>query len=96
MSKVAIILDEPNNCSECQFCINLEEDKYCYVQSDLNDENCFRAIDDEIYGSCRQDWCPLKHIPEKEKSESLYDEYDDGYVFGWNSCIDNILRDKEE
>ncbi len=53
MSKVAIILDEPNSCSECQFCKNIEDNKYCNVSSNTDNENRFRAINDDICGSYR-------------------------------------------
>ena len=43
--------------------------------------------------SRKQDWCPLKPIPEKANHPDLCDggRYDKGY----NACIDELLKGEE-
>lgn len=35
-------------------------------------------------------------MPEKEEMTYENDEYDDGYIFGWNQCLEKILDEKDK
>lgn len=63
----------------CGDCPILE---YCHN----NDGKCDLKI--------RQPWCPLKYIPNKLKSTNTLDEYEDGFVDGWNNFIEENLENK--
>ena len=34
------------------------------------------------------DWCPLKIVPNKLKDTNSLDEYETGFVDGWNNFIE--------
>lgn len=47
--------------------------------------------------SDRQDWCPLKDMPEKKTENKYHNNYEKGCVDNFNACIDEILKgDGEE
>lgn len=99
MSKVIAILNEPINCLECEFGY---ANTFCgKFHNRLTDTKTFDELEEfSIHkykrNKTKPEWCPLKPVPEKAESEELFDEYDDGYVDGWNSCIDEILKIKRE
>ena len=89
MKKSILVFDTPDSCNEC--CLSMEH------SAQLNSNIC-RAKEKYSFNpdsSTKPGWCPLKEIPEKEKSEDSMDEYDDGFVAGWNACIDKILDTEE-
>ena len=46
--------------------------------------------DDEPYDpNTKPDWCPLREVPEKDKSFARNNAYH--YQCGWNDCIDKVL-----
>lgn len=46
--------------------------------------------DDEPYDpNAKPDWCPLRAVPEKDKSFARNNAYH--YQCGWNDCIDKVL-----
>lgn len=38
-----------------------------------------------------ENWCPLQYPSDKEGNSECFDEYEDGYAYGWNSCIEEII-----
>ena len=62
-----------------EICDNCPLVQYCHN----NDGKCDLSI--------KQSWCPLKPLPEKEKSFEN-DEYLEGYSDGYNTCINHILK----
>ena len=87
MSKAILILDMPESCDDCPLLSGYYVDIYCGGKQN-------RVINNPYPKDFRQDWCPLKEVPEKEKNDDpVYDndEYDDGFITGWNACIDDIL-----
>lgn len=86
MSKtILVISNNPDRCDECRLC--KEVYGYVYVCAGAN-----RQISD-IRKIKKAKWCPLKKLPEKEEITYENDEYDDGYVFGWNQCLEKILSE---
>ena len=53
--------------------------------------DCCHNNDGKYDLNIRQSWCPLKEMPDKEKESDCFDEFEDGYAHGWNSCLDEIL-----
>lgn len=53
----------------------------------------YKQIRNDLYGIKRQNWCPLKLLPEKDTKNHFPDEFEDGYAIGWNACIDEITGD---
>ena len=88
MSKAVLVFDMPDKCMECPCCNCTEYDTYCGM-TDMQ-----LKYDFEQHAYVKPDWCPLKPLPEKEYGADLFDEYETGWEFGWNRCIDEILRRK--
>lgn len=94
MSKALLVMDMPKSCRECPLAQNesypLEEAYMCSVTRKW-------VIDKEC--ESRQNWCPLKEVPEKKEREFVEEDYNGGYshgiVHGWNACIDEILKGSE-
>ena len=101
MSKAVLVMDMPRKCIECPFCykadeLSLGDFKYqrlykCLVQpEDVEDV----YLDDII--KTRKHWCPFKPMPEKKERPFIpynhSDGYSQGYVAGWNCCVDAISR----
>lgn len=88
MSKVILILEKPNSCDECPLFRNHYSDMCCGA---LNN----RGINYPYPKDFRQDWCPLQEPPKKEKGSDCFDEFEDEHAYGWNACLDKILRSIE-
>ena len=86
MSKAVLVMDMPESCDVCDFADMVNGEIYCGVPG------CGEIVED--YVGCRPDFCPLKHLPDKEKGDEFQDEYSDGYMRGWNACIDAIGGDQ--
>lgn len=82
MNKSIVILETPNRCFDCP-CYKgyVRHDECEILEKELIDENLWHQ---------RPDWCPLFSIPKKRKSSYDWDEYEDGWDGGWNSCVDYI------
>lgn len=83
MSKAILVMDMPDSCDKCPLFHDHYSDMCC---GGLNK----RGINYPYPKDFRQEWCPLKKLPDKEDPTYENDEYDDGYAFGWNQCIENI------
>lgn len=87
MSKSALIVDRPENCLRCQFCIRDTEYPQCKLDKALGEDHT--TLWNWLDGIPK--WCPLISIP----SEQVIDSH--GYNAGWNDCIRLILkRDSEK
>ena len=90
MEKVIAVLDKPENCKECVFCVC----KYSLPLS-LNRKGYYckllsrgkRAVQDFEYDAdVHLDNCPLRKMPEKKQNACTH-----GFAGGWNACIDAII-----
>ena len=90
MSKAILILEKPNSCSECPLFCGHYSDMSC---GGLNN----RGINYPYPKDFRQDWCPLKELPEKQDldiskiTDRDYLQYAGEYESGWNACLNEIL-----
>ena len=79
MNKAILVIDMPDDCFECNFCVELSAQDRCV------------ATGKRIFTLGKPDWCPLKELPEKmEGYNSIkwqWGEYEDG----WNHCIDCLI-----
>lgn len=90
MKKAILLVNLPERCAECPagrfLIIDGDGTVECIAANKLN-TNCER-----IPG-----WCPLRSIPEDIKLEEMPDKpYDNGYMDGWNGCIEAVLGDNED
>lgn len=94
MSKSVLVMDTPETCLDCMFCLEFDEgvDGRCSVVPGEEYNGFFRRIEcDGGYCQGKPDWCPLKEIPGEVNNEYYFDEYCDGYDNGWNSFRSRII-----
>lgn len=98
MSKSVLVMETPENCSDCQFCYELDEgvEACCSISDDDKDTSLMKKIDCE-YGYCqgKPDWCPLKPLPEKKEyvdPTSSAKAKKNIIAVGWNTCINTIVK----
>jgi hypothetical protein len=77
-------MDMPKKCIECPFCTEEEE---C-LAFDVN------TIEVDIL-AYKPKWCPLREVSQKKKITIKETEYENTKRIGYNACIDEILREKE-
>ena len=82
MSKAILVMDMPESCDKCPLFSGFYTDMTCRANG--------YGIDYPYPDKDRQDWCPLKPMPEKVDIPYLA-TWDDG----WNACIDKILGGNE-
>ena len=85
MSKAVLVIDMPESCRDCSCFSNHYSDMCCKGAGN-------RTINYPFPVDFRQDWCPLKPLPEKDNGDYVL-QYSQGYQEGWNDCIRAI--DKE-
>lgn len=91
MSKSVLVMDTPETCLDCMFCLEFDEgvDGRCSVVPEDEYNGFFRRIEcDGGYCQGKPDWCPLKEVPERRK---YGEEFFNGGVKGWNDCLKTIL-----
>lgn len=97
MGKAILVIDMPESCDKCPLFCGFYTDMTCGAN------NC--GINYPYPKDFRQNWCPLKPVPEKipefdhivkAKSDNAYDVglcmYNKGLNRGYNSCIERILK----
>ena len=88
MSKAILVMDNmPDKCGEC-------ECSYCdYDDPHLN--LICAVVGDNVSGSDKPDWCPLREMPEKKETHTVLvlnaaGSWSEAMKSGWNACIDAI------
>ena len=87
MSKAILVMDNmPDKCGEC-------ECSYCdYDDPHLN--LICAVVGDNVSGSDKPDWCPLREMPEKLPLQGdvsdLQKMLEEMRRASWNACIDAI------
>lgn len=93
--KALLVLDNmPLFCYKCKFstCVNKDnQEAFCNIKN-----KWYRVEKTERF--TKPKWCPLIYLPEEEDDydDRHWDQYDTGYVDGWNQCIDTIEREDME
>ena len=83
MSKAILVIDMPESCDKCPLFHGFYTDMTCGANN--------YGINYPYPKDFRQNWCPLKSIPEKMKGhDSIYYQWGD-YEDGWNHCIDCLI-----
>ena len=75
MDKAILVIDMPDDCFECNFCVELSAQDRCV------------AAGKRIFTMKKPDWCPLKPAPEY----CVYFGGDDDYADGYNDCLSEII-----
>ena len=82
MNKSILVIDTPECCRECPLCAeeHMTYRDYCRITNDV------------IWTMDKPKWCPLKPLPETlSPSGHPDDDWGDGYVDGYNACIEEIV-----
>lgn len=98
MSEAVLVMDMPSSCSECNF----QQYGVCHAvrKSIVGTPTDLKR---------KPDWCPLRELPEKKDSmnlnsimekckdrDSIMDSVLKQFIVdGYNSCINELLEDKE-
>lgn len=91
--KTILVIDMPEDCYECPCYQSMSGDSFCGVTNE----------DTMINTDTKPNWCPLKPMPQKmadedgiisEQKEPTECEWD--FISGWNACVDEILREKDD
>ena len=80
-------------CRECAWVVLFSwpaDDYTCICIVAVDNDGDFKQIRDDSYAAKREDWCPLKPLPEKNTAENDMTDYQCGMVDGRNQCIDAI------
>lgn len=87
--KAILVMDMPSSCMGCNFLhCEIEENKeYCEAREIRKQVNLAKEE--------KPDWCPLKPMPSKKDVKNAKTMTDLGWIDGYNTCIDEILGDKE-
>ncbi len=89
MSKSILIIDTPIVCIDCPCHFADETTVWCGKEE--------RELLSDDIESYKPDWCPLKEIPEKKPTPRKLEERDRLCMnFGYNACIDEILKERCE
>ena len=84
--KAILVIDMPESCDKCPLFHGFYTDMTCGANN--------YGINYPYPKDFRQDWCPLKIVPEKydvEHSLCFTRDWDGEYENGYNACIDEIL-----
>ena len=80
-------MDMPSSCDECPL--------FCSHYSDMTCKANARTINYPYPKDVRQEWCPLKPMPEKKEDNSANTESFACFKLGYNACIDELLKGEE-
>lgn len=87
MAKVMLTMDEPSSCSQCDISTKVRSKDFvrCTVLK--------RVV--VRYDNCIPNDCPLREVPQKKEDNlSIHIPYNEGYLKGWNDCVDETLGEK--
>ena len=95
--KAILIMDMPDSCDKCPL--------FCSHYSDMCCRGLYsRTIDYPYSEKFRQEWCPLKELPEKKQEKyglcrqnssgcwDTYGEKVDSVAVGYNQCLVDICE----
>ena len=86
MAKAVLVMDMPECCVDC--CCG-------YFERYTKELNLVcGATGEDANNVVKPDWCPLRELPEKAN----HPDYCDNGRFdkGWNTCLDEILKERKE
>lgn len=89
MSKAVLIMDMPKSCQSCKLSRKTpcnDWDRVCCPAGVYMDFKPTMIVD-------RQDWCPLRELPEKKSEEFGQTVINAARAEGWNACLDAIMEE---
>lgn len=106
MSKAILVMDMPATCLGCPLKYKSEEMHLgnftyqslyrCGHEPDgLDEDEGDMVYLNDIMMKGKPEWCPLKPMPNNLKNQIGDTEWQEGFVDGFNSCIDEIMKGSE-
>ena len=92
MSKVMLLIEEPNSCDECPFSEYIEMWGYYCLPLDKYIDSLKKKEHLTI-----PELCPLRKLPDRKEITETY-RWEDrlpSFKCGWNWCLDEITGDKK-
>ena len=83
MDKAILVIDMPESCDKCPLFHGFYTDMTCGANN--------YGINYPYPKDFRQDWCPLKLLPEKKLPYTTSSDYLSGFDAGYNACIDDTI-----
>ncbi len=84
--KEILVIDAPNNCSECP----------CCHENECGNQYKGYVGDYVGWNSGRPSWCSLKPLPDKKPvsyHDDLYGDVEKNFTnIGWNNCLEEIEK----
>ena len=99
--KSVLVIDTPNNCSECPCCYVSENDWGDFISARCQMK--YKGFVDKYseYNKGRPSWCPLRPLPKylgfkDTETETTDWHFGDNFdrADGWNACLDEILGEE--
>lgn len=99
MAKAVLVMDMPERCDKCLLLLKIPQKDglaLCLARPTNGQEE----YNPKREKSWRPDWCPLRELPER-KDELPVEKYEFGglgkaFTYGWNACLDEILKERKE
>lgn len=93
MAKAILVVDMPESCADCQLADDDPSGLYCMFTDDYYDGS--DSSED------RASFCPLRELPEKKETLVTLSCYPNGrwtedMKAGYNTCLDEILKERKE
>lgn len=84
MKKAVLIMDMPGKCRDCKWCEHVLQ--FCGISEEFMEDV-----------SIKQDWCPLRPLPERFEVCGGYPQSGPvpSYRIGWNDCINMTIGNDE-
>ena len=90
--KAILVIDMPEDCGQCPFMksVDVVPTNYFYCTADSHN---LKSLSERFEG--REEWCPLKPMPEYEVNNDPENEYHKRWVNGYNAFL-RYLKGEEE
>lgn len=88
MSKAVLVMNMPESCKECDSCI-IGSVVFCGINGKRIEQKVMNENE-------KSEKCPLQDLPERKKENKYHNATEKGYVSGYNSCINEILKGSDK
>lgn len=90
MSKAILVMDMPKSCRECDLRV-IGSCNFCTGAGGRKIDQ-MKIINNDI----KPDWCPLCEVPQKKEERKPMNGSEYYKTVGYNTCIDEILKEGAE
>lgn len=91
MGKAVLVINMPKSCYGCRF--YAVDDSFSIEKTNVCNAFCDVIREEEM--KSKPKWCPLKPIPKQNTFTYESNDYQKGYVIGYNTCLDKIIGEEQ-